>query len=446
MTSRAETSGADTARERRMPPVELLMYLQQLTKSAATPPVMLVLRLNRSDQLRALAQDPDSTGVLREVVRRIEEKLRPRDRYCLAAIDELWIVLAELQTEAVAKLAAAALRDALGLPVSVEHKGRPLHTVQLRPAIGLASPSDRSGNAMALLQAASDACASAHTAEDRIEAAKAGADQELANRARIEVDLRRALFANELEVHFQPQVRLADRRCVGVEALIRWPRPAGQQPVAPALIASICEERGMMPQLTHFVLNTSLRTMMLWQARGLQLGVAINLSALTLADPSFPDAVAQACATWGISPQRLTLELTEGSIIQNERVAIAFMHRLRELGCELSIDDFGTGYSSFAYLRQLPVNELKIDRLFVRNLATDVGDQRIVQALVDLSRGFKLRSLAEGAELPETVAALQRAGCDYVQGYFFSRPQPADALTEWVQSFHASSAEQPVSA
>jgi len=202
----------------------------------------------------------------------------------------------------------------------------------------------------------------------------------------------------------------------------------------------------MMPQLTHFVLNTSLRTMMLWQARGLQLGVAINLSALTLADPSFPDAVAQACATWGISPQRLTLELTEGSIIQNERVAIAFMHRLRELGCELSIDDFGTGYSSFAYLRQLPVNELKIDRLFVRNLATDVGDQRIVQALVDLSRGFKLRSLAEGAELPETVAALQRAGCDYVQGYFFSRPQPADALTEWVQSFHASSAEQPVSA
>src|SRR5690606_5557837 len=155
------------------------------------------------------------------------------------------------------------------------------------------------------------------------------------------------------------------------------------RPVEPSLIASICEERGMIGQLTQFVLNTSLRYQQFWSSRGIDISVSLNLSAVSLSDASFPDLVGQALSTWGVPGERLTLELTESAIVQNEASAVAFMSRIKALGCKLAIDDFGTGYSSFSYLRQFPLDELKIDQSFVRNMVTDRGDAQIVRALVD---------------------------------------------------------------
>jgi len=245
-----------------------------------------------------------------------------------------------------------------------------------------------------------------------------------------------ALDENELDVHFQPQVELASNRCLSAEALIRWTRADGRS-VDPALIASVCEERGMIGRLTQFVLNTSLRYQTFWKSRGVDIAVSLNLSAVTLSDTSFPDLVAQALDTWGVPGERLALELTESAIVQNEASAIGFMSRLKALGCKLAIDDFGTGYSSFTYLRQFPLDELKIDQSFVRNLATDRGDAQIVRALVDLAHTFDLRALAEGVEDERTLDALRKLGCDRVQGYHFSKALAPRDLPAFVEAFNA---------
>jgi len=247
--------------------------------------------------------------------------------------------------------------------------------------------------------------------------------------------LRRNLYSNELEVHFQPQIDLATNQCIAAEALIRWPREHPLQ-VSPAMIASICDNRGMIGQLTQFVINTVLRQQISWQAQGLDLRIGVNLSANTANDPGFASQVVQACETWGLSPDTLLFELTEDAIVRNETAIIECMRALRNIGCELSIDDFGTGYSSFAYLRQFPVHELKIDRVFIQNLANDRGDQQIVKALIDLSHAFKLRALAEGVDDPAAVHMLRDFGCDRVQGFLYARAMPAGQFVDWVKRFN----------
>lgn len=187
----------------------------------------------------------------------------------------------------------------------------------------------------------------------------------------------------------------------------------------------------MMSQLTQFVLNTSLRHQMFWKTNDVDVAVAINISAQSLADPTFPTQVAQALSTWGADARKLTLELTESSIVQNERTALEFMNQLAELGCHLAIDDFGTGYSSFAYLRQFPLNELKIDQSFVKNIVTEHGDQRIVNALIDLAHTFGMRALAEGIETEEAKTILHDLGCDMAQGYLYAKAMSANKFVSW---------------
>ncbi len=245
----------------------------------------------------------------------------------------------------------------------------------------------------------------------------------------LERDLRIAIHGNEMEAYFQPQINVSDGRCISAEALIRWKRDG--QFVSPALIASICEERGLMNHLTQFVLNSSLRQLILWKQKKLDIRMSINLSAVTMTDDVFPDVVGQALATWGIPGEKLTLELTESPIVQNETSAIAFMRKLKKYGCRLAIDDFGTGYSSFAYLRKFPLDELKIDQSFVRNCSSDPADLRIVKTLVDLAHGFGLKALAEGVEDAQTLATLKEAGCDEVQGYYYAKAMPSKEFLQW---------------
>jgi EAL domain-containing protein (putative c-di-GMP-specific phosphodiesterase class I) len=219
---------------------------------------------------------------------------------------------------------------------------------------------------------------------------------------------------------------------IGAEALVRWNCPKRGW-VPPNLIASVCEERGLMPALTQFVMNTSLRHQVYWKQKGIDLKVAVNVSASSLSDSTFPIQVAQALSTWDADPSCLTIELTEGVIVENERVAIDFMQQLSDQGCRLALDDFGTGYSSFAYLRQFPLHELKIDQSFVRNLESDLSDRRIVGALVDLAHTFDLQALAEGIETPEVAQCLAQLGCDLGQGWLYSKALNATDLLAWAQ-------------
>ncbi|MDO5056710.1 MAG: EAL domain-containing protein [Lautropia sp.] len=420
----------------RLTPNELLAYGQQLLgRKVSSHPLLLTIGLNRSDQLQALARDPHSNLVLGEVIQRISKRLRAEDRVATAAFDEVWILIANVPNEAVATTVATAFREALYVPIHLPLQNSQTLTAQLQPVIGGAWSQSNAVSIGGLLQGAWDSRQMATESEQRLHVQRIGADDNAARMAEIETALRRHLFSNELEVHFQPQIDLATNQCHAAEALIRWPRNHPLQ-VSPAMIASICDDRGMIGQLTQFVINTVLRQQMLWQAEGIDLSIGINLSAKTANDPGFAAQVAQACETWSLSPDRLLFELTEDSIVRNEHATIECMHALRNIGCELSIDDFGTGYSSFAYLRQFPVHELKLDRVFIQNLVSDHGDQQIVKALIDLAHAFDLRALAEGVDDPAAVHLLREFGCDRVQGFLYSRALPADELVDWVTRFN----------
>jgi EAL domain-containing protein (putative c-di-GMP-specific phosphodiesterase class I)/GGDEF domain-containing protein len=400
---------------------------------------MLAVGLERSDRMRALGRRDDAMRVLATLLDRIDAALRPDDRFAVVAVDEVWVLLADAPAESIVRLAASSLRERIDAGYDGRlDDGTPVR-VTVATTIGGAFVDDATVPMSHLVEVAGRALAEAHGAEDRIAILGISADSRRLARVSLETRLRRALEANELEIWYQPQVTLGSLRCDSLEALVRWSQPGGAMAVSPALLVSICEDSGMIGELTRFNLNTVLRMLMGWKARGLAPRVGINLSALTLADASFPAQVSQACETWGVPPSQLLFELTESSLARNEGRTIDFMHRLRALGCGLSIDDFGTGYSSFSYLRQFPVDELKIDRAFVRRLATDAADRRIVKVLVEIAHAFGLRALAEGIEDAESVAVLVELGCDAVQGWQFSRALPADDVPDWIERFNARS-------
>ena len=396
-------------------------------------PALLLVSLQRDDRMRALSRREDTLALLGAVLDRIERALRPADRYAVVAVDEVWVAIASASSEAIVRLAAAALRDAIDGYYDGRLDDGTARRVAVRAAIGAAWVDRPPLNFETLSSAAGRALPDAHVSPDRIAVVPASADMRVV-RLRLASRIREALERNEFELWYQPQVRLADRSCSSLEALLRWPQPPGAEPVSPATVVSICEETGLIGELTRLCLNTVLRAQMTWSALGVEPQVAINLSALTLSDASFPSQVSQACETWDVPPSRLMFELTEGSIARNERTTLEFMHRLRELGCELSIDDFGTGYSSFAYLRQFPVNELKIDRAFASRVAADPADRRIVKVLVEVAHLFGLRALAEGVEDAESVRVLESLGCDLVQGWCFSKALPAAEVPGWIRA------------
>jgi len=442
------TSPADRPRPPRHPKrlavAELERHAAQLLRTdPARRPGLIAVRLDRSDRVRALLQRPDALQVLAEVCDRFEAALRPTDHYSVVAVDEIWVLLTDAPGESMLRLAASALRARLAEPLAGRSDEGTETRVGLHPFFGGAwIDQDTGADTRLLPSVASHALAEAKGAEDGIVIAGLSTDRQRQQRAQLEARLRRALDANELEIWYQPQVRLATRTCDSLEALVRWPQPQGASPVSPALVASICEEHGMINELTRFNVNTVLRTLMGWQARGQAPQVGINLSALTLGDANFPVLVSQACEMWGMPASQLLFELTESSIAQHERSTIEFMNRLGELGCGLSIDDFGTGYSSFAYLRQFPVDELKIDRTFVRNLATDTADRRIVKVLIEVAHAFGLRALAEGVEEAEAVQLLAELGCDAIQGWYFAKAMPAEEALGWIERFNARSVRQ----
>ena len=427
----------------RLTPGELVNELRLRHQSSGERrTALLMLQLNRSDRLQALARSDGANDALREVAKRVRAILRKDDRFCFVTPDEVWLLLCELPSESLAELAGRTLRESLMRPINIDRDGENTTIVQLRPVVGGCwAPGGLIPDPMTVVSAAAAAAVRARNADEHVLVTKLDSDMAIVHRASLERELRAALYSNELDVHFQPQIDLSDGSCVAVEALIRWQRPDGKA-VNPSLIASVCEERGMMAQLTQYVLNTALRHQMFWRTQGIDVSVGINLSAVTLSDSAFPALVGQALSTWNIPGDKLLLELTESSIVQHEHSAIEFMRRLKEHGCKLAIDDFGTGYSSFSYLRQFPLDELKVDQSFVRNIATDKGDRQIVAALIDLAHTFEMHALAEGVESADALEALAELGCDRAQGYHYARPMPPTEFAGWYAQYNDSRSTQ----
>ncbi len=250
-------------------------------------------------------------------------------------------------------------------------------------------------------------------------------------RLRLEAMLRRSIEKNEIYLNYQPQVEIDSGRLIGVEALVRWDNPE-LGTVPPVRFIPLAEDTGFINQLGKWVLYESCRQMMRWQEAGLYVPkIAVNLSVKQFERGSIVNMVADILKETGLEPQRLQLEVTE-SVIMNTGDALVFINDLHSIGVGLAIDDFGTGYSSLAYLKQLPVQTLKIDRSFIKDISTDVNDEAIAIAIIQLGKSLNLSVIAEGVETEEQAAFLLRNGCNKAQGYFYSRPiLPELLLANW---------------
>ncbi|MBA5777156.1 EAL domain-containing protein [Stappia sp. F7233] len=255
-----------------------------------------------------------------------------------------------------------------------------------------------------------------------------GMDQNARQAIALEADLRRALGRGELELHYQPQIRLSDCKVVGVEALLRWRHPE-RGLVAPAEFLPLAEESGMIYDIGEWVLNEACQEAMRWTERGLgDLRIAVNISPTQFRKQSVASLAASALASSRLSAERLEIEITENVLMQGAERVLKDMRDLHRQGVQVAIDDFGTGYSSLAYLKNFKVDRLKIDRCFVRTMETDPRDAAIVNAVVGLGKSLDLHVLAEGVEREQQVKMLKAAGCDEAQGYLFGKPMTGDAF------------------
>jgi EAL domain-containing protein (putative c-di-GMP-specific phosphodiesterase class I) len=255
-------------------------------------------------------------------------------------------------------------------------------------------------------------------------------DHDGASRLALVADLRAAISNGELTLHYQPKVGVASGQVIGVEALARWTHPT-RGPISPADFIPLAEQTGLILSLTRRILDEALAQCARWEADGIHIGMAVNLAPKLLFDPDLTRWVDHALRANGLTGDRLTLEITEGALAEGP-VAIEAMNSLRSLGVRLSIDDLGTGYSSLVYLKELPIDELKIDKGFIRELGADPRDQAIVRSIVDLGRSLNLTVVAEGVEDEESLDVLRRIRCPVAQGYHCARPAPAVELTPWL--------------
>jgi len=300
-------------------------------------------------------------------------------------------------------------------------------SMDMGPAVGIALAPSHGERAAALLRRAEVAEFSALGSARGVDVYDPQADPHRPERLSLMSELRAAIDGDALELYYQPQRRLADGRIDAAEALVRWPRP-GRGMVSPEQFVAVAEETGNIGRLTRWVLARGIAQAAELARAGQPMRISINLSARDIGDTELPDRVAELLRVHRLPATSLTLEVTESAVIGEPEAALQVLRRLADMGIDMAIDDFGVGQTSFAYLRRLPVRELKIDKMFVQHLATDETDRVIVRSLVELGHRLGYRVTAEGVEDEATIAFLGDIGCDHAQGFHVDRPMTFAAL------------------
>lgn len=305
-------------------------------------------------------------------------------------------------------------------------------TLVLEASAGVAVYPDHALDAEGLLRRADVAMYQAKRDRTGVEVYESKRDSNTPDRLGLLGDLRRALDAGEVELHYQPKVRF-DGQVAGLEALVRWVHPERGR-VPPDEFIAIAESSGLMPHLTEYVLETALAQVARWRAQGLFVPVAVNVSPRDVHTPGFAGGVAARLARHGVPAGALQLEITEHVLLEDPQRAAHTLAALAGHGVKMSLDDFGTGYSSLVHLRRLPVSELKIDRSFVARLAVDNEDAEIVRCTIDLAHSLGLLVVAEGVEDDETWERLRDLRCDAVQGWLVAAAMPPQEMTAWLRA------------
>jgi diguanylate cyclase (GGDEF)-like protein len=418
-------------------PNRLLFSDRAMTALAAArrsgaEPVVMVLDLDQFKEVNDTLGHHVGDDLLIEVSRRLAKVLRPGDTIARFGGDEFAVLLGDGGRDA-GGLVAERISQALEEPFELDNV-----TLGIEVSIGVTTQRESPDNqdlhmvVQDLLRQADSAMYTAKAQHTGYAHYAAGSDESSPHRLALLGELRQAMDRDELVLHFQPKVAADTAELVGVEALVRWQHPVrGLLP--PADFIGLAESTSLIKRLTTVVLEKALDFTHGWMVHGHRIPVAVNVSARSLLDPTFPAAVATQLANAGVPPQLLCLELTESTIMIDPDGALAVLRKLHDMGIRLAVDDFGTGYSSMAYLKILPVDELKVDRTFVGDMTRNDSNTVLVQSAVDLGHNLGLSVVAEGVEDDVTLVALRSLGTDVVQGYYTGRPMPADAISEWIR-------------
>jgi diguanylate cyclase (GGDEF)-like protein/PAS domain S-box-containing protein len=363
--------------------------------------------------------------VLKQLNPRMWAELRRIDLVARLGGDEFAILLPETDREG-AVLAAERVLTALSRPIEVNG-----HMIAVGASIGIALFPEHGPDAETLMRRADVAMYVAKRSRVGRVVYAAGQSHSTPRRLELVAELRQVIEGGQLQLHYQPKVDLRTGRVLGAEALVRWPHPRDGL-ISPDLFIPLAEQTGLIRPLGTWVLESALSQCAEWSRAGLDLSVAVNLAADALQDPHLDETIVGMLRRAGVPPGRLTLEVTESAMMSDPARAKEVLGRIHRAGVRVSIDDFGTGYSSLAYLKELPVDEVKIDQNFVRGMRGSQKDTCIVRSVIDLGHNFGLRVVAEGAEDRESSDLLAAWGCDVAQGYFFSRPLPPSDLRAWL--------------
>ncbi|MCG3114500.1 MAG: EAL domain-containing protein [Candidatus Manganitrophus sp. SA1] len=383
---------------------------------------LLVMDLDRFKEINNILGHHYGDLVLQQVGPRLREVLRESDTVARLGGDEFAVLLLSIGLDGAILTAEKILRHFL-TPFVVD-----CLSLEVGTSIGISLFPEHGDDANTLLRRADMAMYEAKQQSTGYAVYSPQHERHNSSHLILMGDLRHAIDRNELFLQYQPKIDLRNRSIIGVEALVRWQHPS-RGTVPPDQFIPLSEQGGLIKPLTLWVLKAALSQCHAWHQAGLKLSVAVNLSARNLQDPQLPDQVARLLQAYDLGPGWLHLEITESVIMADPTRAMEILNQLSKMEVHLSIDDFGTGYSSLGYLKKLPVDEIKIDKSFVKEMAVEKDDAMIVRSTIDLAHNLGLKVVAEGIETQEIYDRLVALGCDAAQGYYISRPvSPADLL------------------
>ena len=405
---------------------EHLEEAMRRAKRAGWPLALLFLDLDLFKRVNDCLGHDAGDRLLRVAAERIRRAVREADMLFRMGGDEFTVLLEDVRGPEEAAMVATRVLETIAEPLQLQH-----HEIAVTSSVGIALYPRDDLVGERLVKAADTAMYRAkELGRNRYAFFAREMNERVETQMMVEAALRRALKNEEFVLYFQPRVSAATGRATGAEALLRWKHPEWGL-VEPARFVPLLEETGLIVPVGAWVLAEACRAARAWQSAGLPpLRVSVNLSSRQFRSEALCDVVSEALRSSGLAPQLLELELTESLLIENVEHAMGVMGQLKAIGTIISIDDFGTGYSSLGYLKRFPIDSLKIDRSFVRDIATSPKDAAIVKAISALARSLGIGLIAEGVEEPWQVEFLRGRHCTELQGFFFSRPLPEEALVE----------------
>ncbi len=390
---------------------------------------VLFLDLDRFKVINDTVGHPIGDRVLRAIAERLSRTVREGDTVARLGGDEFAVALADLAEVSDVPRVTEKIIAALGPPVVIDER-----EYFVTASIGVSLHPEDGDNAEMLLRNADIAMYRAkETGKNNFQFYSPTMNAEAPRRLTLETDLRRALERREFLLHYQPKVDLASGWITGTEALLRWQHPK-QGLISPLDFIPLLEETGLIVPVGRWVLHSACVQNKSWQEAGhAPLRVAVNLSARQFKQTGLVEMVEEVLAETGLDPRYLELELTESILLEHTEESLATLRRIHDMGIHLALDDFGTGYSSLSYLKRFPIDSLKIDRSFIRDVTTNPDDATIAQTVIAMAHSLRMTAVAEGVETEEQLAFLRSHQCDQMQGYYFSRPLPPELFAQMMK-------------